>query len=328
MDVDLSNILAQITSPQILFFAVGMFAALVRSDLKIPEAMSTAMMLFLLVAIGLKGGIGLSDVSLDETLLPALAAIALGIGIVSVGFVVLRQLKVDRANAGSIAGHYGAVSAVTMVVGFEYLDRLGVSYESFIPALYPFMDSTALVTAILITRTAMAREAHEGVKVDVLGILKDSVRGRAVLVLVAALAIGYVSGADGTAHIMPFFGDMFRGILCLFMLDMGLLAAGRLHEWKIMGAKIVGYAYLMPPLHGSVGVLLGTAAGLTPGGATMLGIFAASASYVSAPAAIRAAIPEANPSLSLTASVALTFPFNIIIGIPLYHWLAELAARL
>ncbi len=325
--MELSNILTQLTTPQILFFVVGMFAALVRSDLKIPEAMSTAMMLFLLVAIGLKGGVGLSKVGLDEALLPALAATTLGIGIVCVGFFVLRKLKFDRANAGSIAGHYGAVSAVTMVMGFAYLDRLKVPYESFLPALYPFMDSFAIVTAILIARIAIARQTHEGVKVNVLAILGDSVRGKAVLVLVAALVIGYISGPDGTEQIMPFFGDMFRGILCLFMLDMGLLAAGRLHEWKTMGAPLLGYAYLMPPLHGAAGVLLGTAAGLGVGGATMLGIFAASASYVSAPAAIRAAIPEANPSLSLTAAVALTFPFNIVFGIPLYHWIAELVAR-
>lgn len=324
----LSDIITQITTPQILFFAVGMLAALVKSDLKIPEAMGTAMMLFLLVAIGLRGGIGLSKVGLDEALLPALAAMAIGIIIVLVGFTLLRKLKFDTANAGSIAGHYGAVSAVTMVMGFAYLDRLNVEYESFMPALYPFMDSIALVTAILLTRTALAKQQNDGLAVDVLGIFRDSIRGKSVLVLVAALVIGYIGGVDGTKDIMPFFGDMFRGVLCLFMLDMGLLAAGRLHEWKVMGPALVGYAFLMPPLHGLLGVGLGTLAGLSVGGATMLGVFAGSASYVSAPAALRAAVPEANPSLSLTASVALTFPFNILIGIPLYHSAANVLANM
>lgn len=321
----LSEIITQITTPQILFFVVGMLAALVKSDLKIPEAMSTAMILFLLTAIGLKGGIGLSNVSLTEALLPALAAVVLGISIVLAGYFVLRRLKFDPANAGSIAGHYGAVSAVTMVMGFTYLDRIGAEYESFIPALYPFMDSFAIITAIVLTRSMLARTQNDSpdMRVSVLSLLVDSIRGKSVLVLIAALVIGYSSGEAGTEQIMPFFGDMFRGILCLFMLDMGLVAAGRLHEWRVVGARLVVYALTMPLVHAMAGVLLGLAAGLSVGGATMLAVFAASASYVSAPAAMRSAIPEANPSLSLTASVALTFPFNIVFGIPIYHAIAE-----
>ncbi len=321
----LSEIITQITTPQILFFAVGMLAALVRSDLKIPEAMSTAMMIFLLAAIGLRGGVGLSSVSLTEALLPALSAAALGISIVLAGFFVLRRLKFDPANAGSIAGHYGAVSAVTMVMGFAYLDRIGVKYESFMPALYPFMDSFAIVTAIVLTRSILDRSRAEspGMSVNVLSTLVDGIRGKSVLVLIAGLVIGYIGGDEGTKQIMPFFGDMFRGILCLFMLDMGLVAAGRLHEWRAVGARLVAYALAMPMVHGAAGVALGLAAGLSVGGATMLGVFAASASYVSAPAAMRSAIPEANPSLSLTAAVALTFPFNIVFGIPIYYAIAE-----
>ncbi len=323
--MDLSEIVTQLTTPQILFFAVGMLAALVKSDLKIPDAMSTAMMLFLLAAIGLRGGIGLSKVSLTDTLLPALAAVFLGISIVLVGYLILRRLRFGVADAGSIAGHYGAVSAVTMVMGFAYLDRIGAEYESFMPALYPFMDSFAIITAIVLTRSLLARAQTDspGMNVNVLHMLSDSVRSKSVLVLIAALIIGYVSGEEGTAKIMPFFGDMFQGILCLFMLDMGLVAAGRLHEWKTAGARLFAYAWLMPLVHGVAGVVLGLGAGLSVGGATMLGVFAASASYVSAPAAMRSAVPEANPSLSLTAAVALTFPMNIVFGIPIYHAVAE-----
>ena len=320
-----SDIFTQIATPQILFFAVGMLAVLVKSDLKIPEAMSTAMMLFLLVAIGLRGGIGLSTVSLTEALLPSLAAVALGVSIVLAGYFVLRRLKFDTANAGSIAGHYGAVSAVTMVMGFAYLDRIGVEYESFMPALYPFMDSFAIITAVVLTRSMLARGQADSPRMSMSlpAMMADSIRGKSVLVLVAALAIGYVSGESGTEQIMPFFGDMFRGILCLFMLDMGLVAAGRLHEWRAVGVRLVLYAAIAPLVHGTAGALLGTAAGLSVGGATMLAVFAASASYISAPAAMRSAVPEANPSLSLTAAVALTFPFNIVLGIPIYHAIAE-----
>ncbi|HET6498478.1 MAG TPA: sodium-dependent bicarbonate transport family permease [Coriobacteriia bacterium] len=324
----LSDFISQVTTPQLLFFVVGMVAALVESDLKIPEAMSTAMMLFLLCAIGLKGGVGLSEVSLSEAVFPSIAAVALGVGIVALGYSVLRRLGFDAANAGSIAGHCGAVSAVTMVVGFAYLDRLGVPYESFIPALYPFMDSFAIITAIVIARFALDRARPGTTRVNIGGLVKHSVRGRSVLVLGAALLVGYIAGAEGTAPIMPFFGDMFRGILCLFMLDMGLLAAERLHEWKTLGPKLVGFALVMPPVHGILGVVLGRASGLGVGGATMLGVFAASASYISAPAAMRSALPEGNPSLALTASVALIFPFNVFFGVPLYHAVSTFIARL
>lgn len=305
---------------------LGVFAALAKSDLRIPPDMSGAMMLFLLCAIGLKGGVGIAEVGIREVLAPALAAIVLGAGIVLLAYTVLVKLKFDAANAGAIAGHYGAVSAATMILGFSYLDELNVPYEAFVPALYPFMDSTAIVTAILLTRFVLTKKRHADVEVEILKILRQTILGKAVLLLMACLVIGYVSGAEGTNTVMPFFEGMFIGVLCLFMLDMGLLAASRLHDWKKVGFPLVAYALMMPPIHGIAGVFLGTLAGLSAGGATILGILAASSSYISAPAAMRVAIPEANPSLSLTASVALTFPFNVMIGIPLYHAFAQMLA--
>lgn len=324
----LNEILTQLFYPPILFFVLGMIAALVRSDLKIPPDMSSAMMLFLLAAIGLKGGVGIAKAGVGQVLAPALAAAVLGMGIVLLGYFVLTKLKFDVANAGAIAGHYGAVSAGTMILGFAYLERLDVSYEAFVPALYPFMDSVAVITAILLTRAALAKKKRVGVgvKVNMLKIFKQTVLGKAVLLLVASMVIGYVNGAEGTASVAPFFEGLFTGVLCLFMLDMGLLAASRLYEWKAVGYHLVAYAFAMPPVHGIIGVSLGTLVGLSIGGATMLGILAASGSYISAPAAVRAAIPEANPSLSLIASVALTFPFNVIIGIPLYYMFACMLA--
>ena len=319
-----SEILVQILSPPILFFVLGVFAALVKSDLKIPEAMSTAMMLFLLCAIGLKGGVGIAKVGIGDVLLPALTAIVLGVGIVLLGYTILTKLKFGAANAGGIAGHYGAVSAATMILGFAYLERLNVPYEAFVPALYPLMDSPAILTGILLARVALAKQKGVSTGVSASKILKESVLGKAVLLLIASLVIGYIGGVEGTAGIMPFFDGMFKGVLCLFMLDMGLVAAARLYEWRVVGYKLAAYAFIMPPIHGIVGVLLSTLAGLSVGGATMLGIIAGSAPYISAPAAIRAALPDANPSLSLTASVALTFPFNVIIGIPLYYAFARM----
>ena len=317
-------ILGQILSPPILFFALGMFACLVKSDLKIPEAMSTAMILFLLVGIGLEGGVGVAKAGIAGVILPALAAIFMGVGIVLLGYAVLRKLKFGAANAGSIAGHYGAVSAVTMILGFYYLRMLNVEYEPFLPALYPFMDSSAIITAILLARMALAKKdvVDKGIKLKPLKIAKEGFVGRAVLLLLSSMLIGFIAGTDGTAGIMPFFDGMFVGVLCLFMLDMGILAAGRLSEWKVVGHWLVIFAFVMPVVHGILGTLLGTLVGLSIGGASMLGILSASGSYISAPAAMRAAVPEANPSFALTASVALTFPFNVIIGIPLYHAIA------
>ncbi|MCD5383519.1 sodium-dependent bicarbonate transport family permease [candidate division WOR-3 bacterium] len=320
----LHSILIQILSPPILFFALGIFAALVKSDLKIPEAMSTAMTIFLLCAIGLEGGIGIAKAGIGDVLAPALAAIVLGVGITLLGYTILTRLKFDVANAGGIAGHYGAVSSATMLLGFAYLDRLNVPYEAFVPTLYPLMDSPAILTGILLARIALAKQKGATTRVSVSKILKESVLGKAVLLLIASLVIGYIGGVEGTSGIMPFFDGMFKGVLCLFMLDMGLVAAARLTEWKVVGYKLAAYAFIMPPIHGIVGVLLGTWVGLSVGGATMLGIIAGSASYISAPAAMRAAVPDANPSLSLTASVALTFPFNILIGIPLYYTVARM----
>jgi hypothetical protein len=321
----LNIILTQVLSPPILFFALGMFAVLAGSDLKIPDAMSTAMLLFLLVAIGLEGGVGIAKVGIGAILAPAFAAIILGVGIVVVVYFLLIKMKFDISNAGGIAGHYGAVNAATMVAGLAFLDDRGVSYETFIPALYPLMDSPAILTAILLARFGLAKTKADGsMKVEPLKLLKEGLLGKAVLLLIASMLIGFVTGSKGTKPIMPFFHDMVVGVLCLFLLDMGIVAAGRLKEWKVVGGRLLAFAIIMPPIYGIVGVFLGALAGLSVGGATILGAISGSASFISAPAAMRAALPEANPSLSLTAAVALTFPFSIIIGIPLYYAAAQL----
>ncbi len=323
----ISTIVGQILSPTIMFFVVGMFAALAGSDLKIPGGMGTAMMLFLVAAIGLKGGIGLAEVEINEVLIPALVTISLGCGIVLISYFILRKLKIDAANAASIAGHYGAVSAATMLVGFAYLERMNIAYEAFIPAFYPLMDSPAIITAILLARVVLAKQRGGMASSNFSLLLKDALLGKAVLLMFAAMVIGYISGTAGTADIMPFFRGMFKGVLCLFMLEMGLAAAKQLHDWKLVGYKLGIFALTLPLVFGTIGVALGTLAGLSIGGATMLGVFAGSASYISAPAALRSAIPEANPSLSLTASVALTFPLNVIFGVPLYFIAAQNFAK-
>lgn len=322
----LGLILTQVSSLPILFFAMGMVAGLVKSDLRIPEEMSTAMLLFLLTAIGLEGGVGIYKAGITAILAPALAAMLLGISIVVLGFVILsRALRFDLANAGAIAGHYGAVSAATMVAGFAFLEKRGTSFEAFVPALYPLKDSPAIITAIFLTRFALAKaKAGFDVRVNKLDLLKETLVGKAILLLSGSMVVGYIAGYAGTRAVTPFFDGLFVGVLCLFLLDMGITAAARMSEWKTAGARLLAFALVMPPVHGLIGVVFGAVAGLSVGGATMLGVMAGSASYISAPAAMRAAIPEANPSLSLTAALALTFPFNVAVGIPLYYLAAQI----
>ncbi len=323
--MDLLNIIiGQILSPPIMFFALGVFAALVKSNLKIPEAMNDSMLIFLLTAIGLKGGVGIGQVGMLDILAPALAAIFLGMAIALTGYTILVKLKFSFANAGGIAAHYGAVSAGTMVAGIAFLDGMGVDHEPFIAALYPLMDIPALLTGIFLARFAITKQQQtsNNVKLQSFSIIRECVFEKAILLLLASMIIGYIAGYNGTKGIMLLFDNMFLGVLCLFMLGVGTIAASRLKDWKLVGRRLLIYVCIMPPVHGIMGVLLGYFAGMSVGGATMLGVMAGSASYISAPATIKAAIPEANPSLSIISTVALTFPFNIVIGIPLYYQVA------
>ncbi len=320
----INTILNQILTPSILFFALGVLAVLLKSDLKVPKAMSDAMMLFLLCAIGLEGGIGISKAGIGVVLLPAIAAVFIGVAVVITSYFILIMLKFDIVNAGTIAGHYGAVGAATMIMGLAYLEEFHVSYEAFIPALYPLMDSPAVITAIILTSFELERQKKSGEKIQIIKIIKESIVGKAVLVMLACMIIGYVNGKEGTAEIMPFFDGMFMGVLCLFMLDMGLLAGEGLHEWKNVGIPLTAFAIIKPAINGLIGVFIGDLVGLSIGGATLLGAISMSSSFISAPVAMRAAFPQANISLSLTASVAITFPFSALIGIPLCYEFAKI----
>lgn len=318
------KILVQIFSLPILFFVLGITATLVKSGLKVPEAMSRALTIFLLCAIGLKGGVGIAQAGIENLLLPALAAMLLGVGIVLSGYVILIKFKFPIADAGSISGHYGAVAMAAVVMGFVFLNKMEVPCEKFILGVYPFMAISAIVSAIALTHFSLSRYQKGEAPLRGLNILKLCFFNEAIILLIPTLIMGWWVGEEGIKPVMPFFESMFKGVLCLFMLDMGLLVATRLGEWKIVGSRLLAYAVIMPFLHGIVGVLLGTLAGLSVGGATILGIMAGSASFIEAPAAMRVAIPKANPSLPLTASVALTFPLTIIIGIPLYYAVARM----
>ena len=317
-----------LTAPMPLFFALGIIATLIRSDLKVPEALYIGLTLYLLAAIGLHGGAEIREVGISTIWLPLLGCLMLGIVIPIGGYLILRNVgKFSIHDAAAIAGHYGSVSAVTFAVATQFLTSLQVKPEGYMSAFLAVLEPTGVVMGILLARLALQIESHENGasrRYDwIKPVFHEAVTGKGSMILLGALVIGYISGLEGIAVTKPFFGDLFKGVLCIFMLEMGLVAGQRLTEVRTVGAFLVGFGVAMPIIDGILGVLTGGFVGLTVGGATMLGVMAASASYIAAPAAMRISLPEANPSLYLTASLGITFPFNIAMGIPLYFWLAR-----
>ncbi|TBH21406.1 sodium-dependent bicarbonate transport family permease [Thermus thermamylovorans] len=302
-------------SPMVLAFALGVLARLLRSDLAFPEALYTALSLYLLFAIGFKGGVELSKTPLAVLLLPLLATLFLGLARPLSGYLAARRLlRVDRVDAGALAAHYGSVSAVTFLAALTFAQGLGYRPEGFLPTLVALLEVPGIVLALLLAKRGGGNLGEA---------FQEVLTGRSVVLLLGGLAVGGLSGEAGMERVKPFFVDPFYGVLTLFLLDLGMVAASRFATLKQMGFRLLLYGTLLPLLHGAIGVYLGHLAGLSLGGATVLGAMSASASYIAAPAAVRIALPEANPSLYLTASLAVTFPFNLVLGIPMYHALAR-----
>lgn len=316
-----------IISPPILFFALGVLAALLGSDLKIPDAAGATIAVFILISIGLRAGVAVSKVGISEVILPALLAVLIGILLaVMVYNIFTRLTTIDTANAASLAGHYGAVSSVTLALSLTYLDNIGVSFEQFTPALYPFMDIAALITAVVLGRAGVA--AKNDSNVPLARLIYEAIISKASLLLLGGFLIGFINGVTGAEAIMPLFDLMFPGVLTIFMLDIGLLAGSRLPYLVSVDKRIFAVGLVLPPIHGLVAVILATVIGLSPGGATIFAALAAGASYISAPSVMRTAIPKANPSLSLSMALGLAFPFNVTVGIPLYYQAALLTSTL
>lgn len=308
-------------NPVVLAFLLGAVAVWVRSDLKIPEGMYTALSVYLLLAIGFKGGAALAKTPLDEIWLPALAALALGCAIPLWAYAAARRFgRLGVQDSAALAAHYGSVSVVTFVAALAFLDAAGTAYEGFLPALVAIMEVPAIAVAIL-----MARTAGGGSRQGWGPVLHEVLAGRSIVLLAGGLAIGAATGPAGLAKVAPVFVDPFQGVLVLFLLEMGMVAALRLREVRTAGVFLVLFGVGMPLLNGALGAWAGTLVGLSLGGSTVLGVLAASASYIAAPAAARVALPNANPGLYLTAALGITFPFNLAVGIPLCYAAAQWA---
>ncbi len=303
--------------PIVLFFLLGLIAGLLRSELRLPPAIYELLSIMLLLAIGLKGGIELAKQPFADLLPQMLAVIALGFILPLVVYPVLLHVgRFKRVDAASIAAHYGSVSVGTFAVAVSYLGARQIFFEPHMPVFVVLLEMPAILVGILLAK-GMSRDTKWGV------VAHEVLLGKGIVLLTGGLVIGWVVGPQGVESIRPFFLDLFKGVLALFLLEMGIIAAAQMGSLRRYGLFLIVFGIVGPLVFGFIGALLGLAFGLSEGGITVLATMAASASYIAVPAAMRLSVPEANPSLSLTASLGITFPFNVVFGIPVYHAYAQ-----
>ncbi|MEM7507424.1 MAG: sodium-dependent bicarbonate transport family permease [Pseudomonadota bacterium] len=308
-------------SPIILSFALGLAAAMARSDLSIPEAVAKGMSIYLLFAIGFKGGASVASHGVDATLLMTVGAgILLSFGIPFLAFALLKVLTgFSRLDAGAVAAHYGSISIVTFVAATSVLEGRGIDAEGYMVAVAAAMEAPAILSALwLVARNGSAGGMEPG-------LLREILLNGSIVLLVGSFLIGMATGEQGLAEIAPFMVAPFKGVLCLFLLDMGLVAGRGLRQAKgVLGLGAVAFGITMPLISSIIALGMGLAIGLSAGGVALLMVLAASASYIAVPAAMRVALPEANPAIYLTLSLGVTFPFNLTLGIPIYVALATM----
>ncbi|WP_180132404.1 sodium-dependent bicarbonate transport family permease [Rhodoferax sp. BLA1] len=318
--------------PAILFFVFGILAGSLKSNLEIPPQISRFLSLYLLMALGLKGGFALAHSGLTADVLVSLgAALAMAILVPLLGYLSLRRF-LNGFDAAAIAATYGSVSAVTFITTVQYLDTQGISFGGHMAAAMALMESPAIVLAVVLANHARQKAKAQGIGAAAGGntplrrILHEALTDGAQLLLLGAMLIGILTGEAGQAAMKPFSVDLFKGMLAFFLLDMGLLAARNMGKLKGQSLGLLVYAFVGPLVHASLALGMAWVLGMSVGNTALLMVLAASASYIAVPAVIRHAIPEANPSLYFGMSLGLTFPFNILVGIPLYvhaaqHWL-------
>ena len=321
MESMLSLAAANLLSPMVLFFVLGVAAALLRSDLTIPEAVAKGISLYLMLAIGFKGGAGVAAHGMDSLLIMSLiAGVVLSATIPLIAFALLTATsKLPRADAAAIAAHYGSISIVTFLAASQALDSAKIPFEGFMVAVAAAMETPAIIVALW-----LAKRGQSGGGLDRETLREVTLNG-SIVVLLGAFAIGWITGADGMKAIAPFIVDPFKGVLCLFLLDMGVIAGRGLRQGrKSLTVPVVLFGLYMPLIGAALGLAAAKLIGLSLGGTALMTALSASASYIAVPAAMRLALPEARPSVYLPLSLGVTFPFNLTLGIPLYIALATL----
>lgn len=299
----------------VLAFLLGMVARWVRSDLEIPPAIYQALSIYLLFSIGLKGGVALAETPLGELLGPLGMTFLLGMATPVSAFFLLSSFgRLDRTNAGAAAAHYGSVSAVTFLAAIEAVKVAGLKADGFLPALVAVLEIPGIILGLLLARPRGGGGPGAGLKDAV----HEVVAGKSIFLLLGGMVIGALSGPQKFESVAPFFVAPFKGALCLFLLELGMVAAKRVSDLRQAGWRLVACGCLLPLGHGLLGTLGGHVVGMSPGGAAVLGAMVGSASYIAAPAAVRIALPKASPGIYLTLSLGVTFPFNLALGIPLF----------
>ena len=321
MDI-LELIQSNLLTPIILFFLFGIIAARIKSDLKIPEAISEFLPIYLLAAIGLHGGIEMRKTGFEEMLIPMLVAIGLSLLFTLNHYQILRRLgKFNIFDSYALASTYGAVGAVTFSVGLSFLKNQGVTSEGYLAAILAVLEPVAFILAIFLTNMAVSKQIRtkkqsfsdneesdidigmKETKTKLSQVLKESITGKAIVILLGSIVIGYIIGKEGFEPISIVFDELFTGAIVIFMIEMGIIAGQRLEDIKKVGVFLTSFAIIMPTINGIIGVLVSTALGLSLGGAVMFGLLLASASFIAAPAVLRHAIPQANPSLYITSAL-------------------------
>jgi hypothetical protein len=322
---------ANLLTPVVLFFIFGVVAARIKSDLKMPDAISEFLPIYLLAAIGLHGGLEMRKTGFESMLIPLLVAIGLSILMTLYHYQILRKLgKFNIFDSYALASTYGAVGAVTFSVGLSFLKNHGITSEGYITAILAVLEPIAFILAIFLTNMAVSKQTQikkqTFADTDVLDIpqqetklfqvLRESITGKAIVILLGSIAIGYAIDIDGFAPIKIVFEDLFIGAIVIFLIEMGIIAGHRLDDIKKGGVFLIGFALAMPTINGIIGVLIATYLGLSIGGAVMYGLLFASASFIAAPAVLRHTIPQAKPSLYITSALGITFPYIIMILLP------------
>lgn len=314
----LSLSLQNLLSPMVLFFVLGLLAAWAKSDLAIPEAVTKFLALYLLFSIGFRGGAEVSHHGITASLLIAVATgVALSFGTPFIAYALLRTLTgLGRTDAAAVAGHYGSISAVTFVAVTGILSQLSVPYDGYLVAVAAAMEAPAIFAALLIAGRTGSRTAEEN---GGRRVVREVAVNGSIFMLLGSFAIGAITGQAGLALLKPFVLDPFAGFLCLFLLDMGLVAGRGLRQgWPQLSLAVTSFAVVMPLIGATLAALMAMLIGLSVGSTAVLITLAASASYIAVPAAMRLALPAANPAIALTLSLCVTFPFNLLVGIPLY----------